>query len=429
MSQSSTPYHWKKDKDTVAERRKRVRELNRAGKSNRDIVKELHINKLTVKRDLDFISQQEGIEIKSKYDRTYQREKWTKAINAIIDTLPYFTTRGIKPSVRTMFYRLSSEGYIKKTENDYQMLCVHTVQARLGKTDINGEILYPELPIDCFADETRRLMAHYEDDEPTEPGDPTEPEDPDEYIERVIKELKEAPGDYDPEGEEGEPGEVGGYWYDQPEYVEVWIEKFALAPTFESFLKNRHVNIAVNRGYSSLSFLWENCERLKEKIEKFGEENVHVLYFGDFDPSGEDMDRNYQDYFELFDIDPDIFERVALTEEQIQEYGIPLRPIKMKDSRANGWMLEHGNKAAELDAFLAVNADAFEEMVQKAVTDHWREDIYDQMVEDYEDVVNEPENKYEKDIAGMIQKITEAFKPGWDNEFYEDAQEGDNGGG
>lgn len=65
------------------------------------------------------------------------------------------------------------------------------------------------------------------------------------------------------------------------------MEKFALAPIFESFLKYRYANIIVNKGYSSLSFLWDNCQRLHEKIRQFGVEHVHILYFGDFDPSGE----------------------------------------------------------------------------------------------------------------------------------------------
>jgi hypothetical protein len=42
-------------------------------------------------------------------------------------------------------------------------------------------------------------------------------------------------------------------WYKQPHYVEVWIEKLALADTFSSFLKGRDVRITVNRGYSGWS--------------------------------------------------------------------------------------------------------------------------------------------------------------------------------
>jgi hypothetical protein len=72
------------------------------------------------------------------------------------------------------------------------------------------------------------------------------------------------------------------------DYVEVWIEEQALAATFSSFLKGRDIRIVVNRGYSAWSFLYENCMRLL-KVERSGKE-IHILYFGDFDPSGDDMD-------------------------------------------------------------------------------------------------------------------------------------------
>jgi hypothetical protein len=263
--------------------------------------------------------------------------------------------------------------------------------------------LYPELPIDCFADETRELIDHYS------ARQPIEPEDEDEYIDNAIEELKNTPGYYDGQGTKG------GHWYDQPEYVEIWIEKYALAPTFESFLKDRYVNIVVNKGYSSLSFLWDNCQRLREIQDTNGPEHVHVLYFGDFDPSGEDMDRSLQEYFELFDVDPDIFERVALTPDQISKYRIPLRPLKPKDSRRDSFEARHGNKAAEIDAFFATKPKAFEEMVQKAVDDYYDESIYEEMEKKYKTSI--PVEELRDTHSRMFAKITDAFTPGWESKL------------
>ncbi|MGC1931603.1 MAG: hypothetical protein WA667_21740 [Candidatus Nitrosopolaris sp.] len=50
---------------------------------------------------------------------------------------------------------------------------------------------------------------------------------------------------------------------------------------------------------------------------------IHILYFGDFDPSGDDMDNHLDSalcYFGLGDID---LQRIAVTEEQIKEFNLP----------------------------------------------------------------------------------------------------------
>lgn len=76
-------------------------------------------------------------------------------------------------------------------------------------------------------------------------------------------------------------------------------------------LIGRDVRITVNRGYSGWSFLYENCMRLLE-IKRSGKE-IHILYFGDFDPSGNDMD-NALCYISLGDID---LQRVAVIENEL----------------------------------------------------------------------------------------------------------------
>jgi hypothetical protein len=391
-------------KSVTEARMKQVLTLNQMGKSNGAIARELKCATKTVRRDLRLLLKQ-GFRTINLYQRR-QNGKWWNAIEGIIKELPYFTSRSIKPSVRTMFYRLESRGYIEKTERDYDNLVAHTVSARLGKIDGNtGKPLYPKLPINCFADETRRLIDNHSDYEPTGV------QDPDEYIDELIGAVKEGPEAYDG------TGSTGGHWYNQPEYVEVWIEKQALAPTFESFLEYRYVNSVVNKGYSSLTFLWENTQRLKEKISKFGLEHVHVLYFGDFDPSGEDMDRSIKDYFEIFGVSSEIFERVALTPEQINEYGIPSRPIKPGDSRNASFKDKYGEEveASEIDAFFATKPKEFEDLVQKSVDDYYDQKIYDDLKEKYG---KKPTSDELRQIhREMFDKITDAFSPGWDEDY------------
>jgi len=94
---------------------------------------------------------------------------------------------------------------------------------------------------------------------------------PEQYVQSRIDLLKQASQNY-----------IVPRWHKQQNYVEVWIEKQALADTFSSFLKGRDVRIVVSRGYSGLRKLYE--------ASKGQGREIHILCFGDFDPSGDNMD-------------------------------------------------------------------------------------------------------------------------------------------
>jgi hypothetical protein len=54
---------------------------------------------------------------------------------------------------------------------------------------------------------------------------------------------------------------------------------------------------------------------------------INVLYFGDFDPSGEDMDRHIRQSFATFGLKDTInFQRIAVTKEQIEKFNLPPVP-------------------------------------------------------------------------------------------------------
>ena len=58
-------------------------------------------------------------------------------------------------------------------ETDHKTFSDATVKARLGWVDSNGELLFPKLDIDCFADDDSRLVVdNYENYLPTEPTEP-----------------------------------------------------------------------------------------------------------------------------------------------------------------------------------------------------------------------------------------------------------------
>lgn len=130
-------------------------------------------------------------------------------------------------------------------------------------------------------------------------------------------------------------------WATQPVYLEVWLEKDALSGVFGQVLETYGVTLNVGRGYDSWTSIWEAGRRL--------DDDTTVLYFGDFDPSGEDMVRSLADRLAFFGCRPEIV-KVALTLEDIERHALPPMPAKRSDSRAAAFIAEHGDVSVELDA-------------------------------------------------------------------------------
>ena len=130
-------------------------------------------------------------------------------------------------------------------------------------------------------------------------------------------------------------------WATQPHRLEVWLEKDALSGVFGQVLQRYGVTLNVGRGYDSWTSIWEAGRRL--------DDDTTVLYFGDFDPSGEDMVRSLAERLGFFGCQPEIV-KVALTVEDIARYGLPPMPAKRTDSRAPAFIAEYGDRAVELDA-------------------------------------------------------------------------------
>ena len=148
--------------------------------------------------------------------------------------------------------------------------------------------------------------------------------------------------------------DTASYWYRLPRwdgqenYVELWVEKDALAGVLAPIASEYHVTMVVNRGYSSSSAMYEAAKRYLDNC-KDGR-RPHLLYLGDMDPSGEDMVRDISDRLELFGLDALAVTKVALTMDQVEEYKPPPNPAKMSDSRAEKYVEKHGYSSWEVDA-------------------------------------------------------------------------------
>lgn len=84
----------------------------------------------------------------------------------------------------------------------------------------------------------------------------------------------------------------------QDNYIELWTEKDALSGILRRSTEKYHIQLVVNKGYTSSSAIHDAYSRIAEQI-KAGKK-VIILYFGDHDPSGLDMVRDITDRLRLF---------------------------------------------------------------------------------------------------------------------------------
>jgi len=142
---------------------------------------------------------------------------------------------------------------------------------------------------------------------------------------------------------------VSGYsaatWPTQPRYVEAWLEKDALSGIFADALRPYNVGLNVGRGYDGWSSIHNAAERFREAPQVAS----CILYFGDFDPSGEDMVRSLAERLGDQGAAPEIV-KVALTVEDIERYHLPPNFTKPTDSRAAAHVARFGDLSVELDA-------------------------------------------------------------------------------
>jgi len=134
-------------------------------------------------------------------------------------------------------------------------------------------------------------------------------------------------------------------WHTQDTYLEVWLEKDALSGLFERVLNPYGVTLNVGRGYDGWTSIKDAAQRIRRTAKP-----TTILYFGDFDPSGEDMARSLTERLAWFDCWPSWI-KCALTLKDIQRYKLPAAFNKKSDSREKNFTARYGAVASvELDA-------------------------------------------------------------------------------
>ena len=117
-------------------------------------------------------------------------------------------------------------------------------------------------------------------------------------------------------------------WHHAPVYVEIWIEKDALAGTVMSETNAYDVPLMVAKGFSSETYLYEAAEAIADK------DKPDIYAFFDHDPSGKHSAKHIERRLREFAPGAEIhFELVAVTEEQIEQWELPTRETKREGNR------------------------------------------------------------------------------------------------
>jgi hypothetical protein len=140
----------------------------------------------------------------------------------------------------------------------------------------------------------------------------------------------------------------------------VGVEKAGLVALLEAWFADLGVPILALGGYASQT----HADEVVRDVERQGRPAV-LLYAGDFDPSGEDIDRDFVDrtgcWAEV--------RRIALPSDQVDEYDLPPQVGKASDSRASAFAARHGRLVqVEVDA---LPPDTLRGLYQAAIDDWW----------------------------------------------------------
>ncbi len=255
-------------------------------------------------------------------------------LGQILAVLQNYAVQGYDLSLRQLYYQLVSKNVVVNTERSYKNIGNLVSDARLaGLIDWN-----------MIEDRGRTVSRNPHWDNPRQ------------FIDSVAPQF------------------AFDKWEDQPNYVEVMVEKQALEGVLEPLCSELDIAFSANKGYSSSSALYKAGKRLASKLAD--DKKCHVIYLGDHDPSGIDMTRDIVDRLNMFagvisdedatriknrgedlntllesgDYNGVMVHRVALNMDQIKTLRPPKNPAKMSDSRADDYVRKFGTSSWELDA-------------------------------------------------------------------------------
>ncbi len=160
-------------------------------------------------------------------------------------------------------------------------------------------------------------------------------------------------------------------WENQETYIEIWVEKKALQGVFQPICKRYDVALSPCKGYPSLTFLNDAADRFHQAKRSH---HPKILYYGDYDPSGEDIPRSIGENLARMGVRVEVDRRLLL-EHQVIEWDLPPAPAKLGDSRTAAWS---GLGQVELDA---IDPNDLQDNIEQAILEHRDEELYGELLE------------------------------------------------
>lgn len=251
-------------------------------------------------------------------DEHKPRIAWNEVIKNAASIMRQYST-GV--TLRQLFYRLVSHGILQNTSSAYKTLSRKTAAGRRAGT-------FPDL-----VDRTRRIHREL-------------------YFDGVNDALGKLSVWYRLDRTQG-----------QGESLYLGVEKDGLVTLLEQWFGHLGLPVLALRGYSSQSYV----QQIRKDVVRQGRRAV-LIYGGDYDPSGEDIQRDFVERTGCFDE----VVRVALTAGQVEEFGLPPMPGKPGDSRARSFIEKHGELVqVEIDALPPDTLrELFRETIEPRVDGH-----------------------------------------------------------
>ena len=155
----------------------------------------------------------------------------------------------------------------------------------------------------------------------------------------------------------------------QPYTLYLGVEKHGIVNQLQAWFGDLGIPIVSLGGYSSQTYLDEIADHAESQNRP-----VILIYAGDFDASGHDIERDFRN--RVRNLSHTV--RIALTEAQILEYELPRLPGKESDTRALGFIEKFGSLfQVELDA---LPPEVLRDLYRAAIHEFFDKSIYDQVL-------------------------------------------------
>lgn len=223
-------------------------------------------------------------------------------------------------TVRQIFYRLVGAFDYPKTEQAYERLGNYLVRARRSR----------RIPFEAIRDDSASVMKHRHFD-----GE----EDFYGYVNRLGRRYKQ------------------NKLADQGVKIRLHCEAEGMMPQLHGALEPYSVPVYSCSGFDSLTARRELAKWFHDTYIYFGKQPI-MLHLGDYDPDGESIfDSLVEDVTGFLEADAphllrkyrpsSLLRRLALTERQVCDYGLPTAPPKKTSSRTKNWT---GSATCQLEA-------------------------------------------------------------------------------